>query len=173
MDLDLGTQYINLEFTNDYESIRKNIEFVTPGGGGDIPEDLCGGLELGKKKDWKGKTRFAILVTDSPCHGKKYHDLTGENVDNYPNGDREGRNIEEFIEFFAQKDISLFCLKINNTTDKMFNIFKEVYYKNKNENSKNKFVLEEGKKLIDIVTKNAINMFQHRDKLDIFKDDKI
>ena len=175
-DLDLGDEYINLEFTTNYESIRSNIQFVTAHGGGDTPEDLLGGLELGIKKDWKGKTRFAILVTDSPCHGTKYHDLTGDNKDNYPDGDREDpddpkkskRNIEDYIKKFAQNEISLFCLKINSTTDKMFNIFKDIYNKNKKENSKNKFVLEEGKKLIDIVTSNAIKLFQNRGKADDF-----
>jgi hypothetical protein len=44
----------------------------------------------------------------------------------------------------------------------MFKIFEGVYNKNKNENSTNKFVLWEGKKLFDIVTKNAINLFQNR-----------
>ena len=135
------------------------------GGGGDTPEDLCGALELGKNKSWKGKTRFAILVTDSPCHGNKYHDLSGENADNFPDGDREGRNIEEYIEYFAKNEISLFCLKVNSTTDKMFKIFSEIYNKNKNKNAKNNFVLEEGKKLIDIVTRNSINMFLHRDNI--------
>jgi myosin protein heavy chain len=167
-DLDFGDEYIDLEFTTDYESIRKRIENVTAQGGGDVPEDLCGALELGQNKKWSGNTRFAILVTDSPCHGEKYHDLSGDQEDNYPDGDREGRNIEDYIKFFSEEKISLYCLKISNTTDKMFNIFEEVYNKSKKENSKNEFVLEEGKKLIDIVTKNAINMFQHRDKLDNF-----
>jgi len=167
-DLDFGDEYINLEFTTDYESIRKRIEYVTAQGGGDVPEDLCGALELGKYKKWSGNTRFAILVTDSPCHGKKYHDLSGDQEDNYPEGDREGRNIEEFIKFFSEEKISLYCLKINNSTDKMFNIFEKIYNESKKENSKNEFVLEEGKKLIDIVTKNAVSMFQNRDKLEIY-----
>ena len=137
-DLDLGEEYIDLDFTTDYESIKKNIDFIKPSGGGDTPEDLCGGLVLGKKKTWIGKTRFAILVTDSPCHGKKYHDLSGENKDNYPEGDREKRNIEDYIEFFAKNDISLFCLKINETTDKMFKIFAEIYKKSKNNYNKNR-----------------------------------
>ena len=169
IDLDFGEQYINLEFTTNYESISKNIEYLVAEGGGDTPEDLCGALELGKKKDWSGKTKFAVLVTDSPCHGTKYHDLSEDQKDNFPDGDREGRNIEEFIEYFAKNDISLFCLRINSTTDKMFKIFSEVYNKNKKENSRNNFVLEDGKKLFDIVTKNAINMFQHRDISSIFK----
>ena len=165
-DLDFGEEYVNLDFTNDYESLKKNIDLVNAGGGGDTPEDLCGGLELGKNKDWNGKTRLAILVTDSPCHGEKYHDLSGEQKDNYPNGDREGRNIEEYIEFFAKNEISLFCLKIKPATDKMFKIFEEIYNKSKAEKSKNKFVIVEGGNLLDIVTKNAIKMFQHRNKLE-------
>jgi myosin protein heavy chain len=166
-DLDLGENYIDLDFTNDYESIKKSIDAVQAGGGGDIPEDLCGGLELGTKKSWKGKTRLAFLVTDAPCHGKKYHDLTGEQEDNYIDGDREGRNIEEYIEFFAKNEISLFCLKINSATDKMFNIFSEVYNQNKNKNSQSKFDLVEGQELLEIITSNAISMFHHRHKLEI------
>ena len=38
---------------------------------------------MGDKKDWTGKSRFALLVTDSPCHGTKYHDL-GRDEDNFP-----------------------------------------------------------------------------------------
>lgn len=161
-DLDFGEEYINLEFTTDYEKIKSNIEFVKADGGGDTPEDLCGGLEMGKNKGWAGKSRFAILVTDSPCHGEKYHDLKGEHKDNFPNGDRENRNIEDYIIFFAQNNISLYCLKINNTTDKMFKIFNDIYDKYKNKDSKSQFVIQEGKEIFDIVTKNAVKIFQNR-----------
>lgn len=161
-DLDFGEEYINLEFTTDYEKIKSNIEFVKADGGGDTPEDLCGGLEMGKNKGWAGKSRFAILVTDSPCHGEKYHDLKGEHKDNFPDGDRENRNIEDYIIFFAQNNISLYCLKINNTTDKMFKIFNDIYDKYKNKDSKSQFVIQEGKEIFDIVTKNAVKIFQNR-----------
>ena len=161
-DLDFGEEYINLEFTTDYEKIKSNIEFVKADGGGDTPEDLCGGLEMGKNKGWAGKSRFAILVTDSPCHGEKYHDLKGEHKDNFPDGDREHRNIEDYIIFFAQNNISLYCLKINNTTDKMFKIFNDIYDKYKNKDSKSQFVIQEGKEIFDIVTKNAVKIFQNR-----------
>ena len=166
-DLDLGEKYINLEFTKEYESIKKNIEFLEAEGGGDTPEDLCGALALAKDKNWNGKTRFAILVTDSPCHGEKYHDLKGEQKDNYPNGDREGRIIEDYIKFFAENEISLFCLKINSTTDKMFKIFEKTYESYKNKDSKNKFMVQEGKKLFDIVTENTIEAFQNRTTLEL------
>lgn len=166
-DLDFGEEYINLEFTKDYESIKKNIEFLEAEGGGDTPEDLCGALALAKNKNWNGKTRFAILVTDSPCHGEKYHDLKGEQKDNYPNGDREGRIIEDYIKFFAENEISLFCLQINSTTDKMFKIFEKTYESNKNKDSKNKFIVGKGDKLFNIVTENTIKTFQNRKNLEI------
>ena len=165
-DLDFGEKYINLEFTTDYEKIKNNISFLKAEGGGDTAEDLCGAFDLAKNKNWTGKTRFAILVTDSPCHGEKYHDLKKEE-DNYPNGDRDERNIEDYIIFFAQNEISLYCLKINSTTDKMFKIFKDIYTKNKDKNSKNEFVVEQGKKIFNIVTENTIKSFQNRKHLEI------
>ena len=165
-DLDFGEEYINLEFTTDYEKIKNNISFLKAEGGGDIPEDLCGAFDLAKNKNWSGKTRFAILVTDSPCHGKKYHDFKKEE-DNCYDGDREGRNIEDYIKFFAQNEISLYCLKINSTTDKMFKIFKDIYTKNKDKNSKNEFVVEQGKKIFNIVTDNTIKSFHNRKHIEI------
>jgi myosin protein heavy chain len=165
-DLDFGEKYINFDFTKDYNSIVKGIENIKIEGGGDIAEDLCGGLEMGKNKEWSGKSRFAILVTDSPCHGKKYHDLA-EDEDNFPEGDKEKRNIEDYIKFFAENEISLYCLKINNTTDKMFKIFKDVYDNNKNKNSKCEFVVQEGKDIFNIVTENAVKIFRNRKKVEI------
>ena len=165
-DLDFGDEYINLELTKDYKSIKNNISFLQAEGGGDMAEDLCGAFDLAKNKNWVGKSRFAILVTDSPCHGTKYHDLKDEE-DNYPEGDREKRNIEDFVKFFAQNEISLYCLSINSSTDKMFKIFKEIYESSKSKDSKNNFVVENGKKIFNIVTENAVKTFQNRKDLEI------
>ena len=167
-DLDLGEDYINLEFTKDYESIKKNIEFLEADGGGDTPEDLCGAFYLAKNKNWNfAKSRFSILITDSPCHGVKYHDLKGDHEDNYPNGDRENRDIEEYIKYFAKNEISLYCLKINSTTDKMFSIFKQIYDENKNKDSKNQFMVQKKDNIFNIVTENAVKTFQNRKELEI------
>lgn len=169
-DLDFGEYYINLELSQNYDSILKNINYLDAHGGGDAPEDLCGALEMAKNKKWEGRSRFAILVTDSPCHGNKYYEETEEtkeNYDNYPDGDREGRNIEEYIEYFAKNDISIFCLKINNSTDKMFKIFTDVYNKNKKKDSTNQFKVDSDNNIFKIITSNAINMFQNRKPIEI------
>ena len=165
-DLDFDEEYINLGFTDDYDCIQKNIQYLNAHGGGDVAEDLCGALELGDGKNWLGNSRFAVLVTDSPCHGKKYHELK-EEEDNYPEGDKFNRNIEDFIKSFAKKKISLFCLKINSTTNKMFKIFEDIYEENKEKEANNSFVAVKGKQLFDMVTENAIKIFQKRDNLEI------
>jgi hypothetical protein len=122
---------------------------------------------MAKNKEWEGKSRFAIIVTDSPCHGKKYYeDISDINYDDYPNGDRDGRNIEDYIEYFAKNDISVFCLKINNTTDKMFRIFSDVYNKNKRQDSTNQFKVDSEQNITKIITSNVIEMFQHRKPLE-------
>lgn len=165
IDLDFGDDYINIEFTTDYEEIQKKIVDLKAQGGGDIPEDLCSAFEFAKSKKWRGKSRFAILVTDSPCHGTKYHDFP-EEEDNFPKGDKNDRKIEDFIKYFAENEISLFCLDINKTTDKMFKIFKDVYEKNKKKDSNNQFVVQKGKELFKVVTENAVKTFQNRKKLE-------
>ena len=166
-DLDFGESYINLELTEKYENIIQNIKYLKAEGGGDIPEDLCGALEFAKEKQWKGKSRFAILVTDSPCHGRKYYDDTTENFDNYPDGDREGRNIEEYIKFLAENEISVFCLKVSPSTDKMFKIFEEIYNTNKRKDCNNQFMADIGENIFNVVTSNAIKTFQNRKVEDI------
>ena len=165
-DLNFNEKYINLPLSQNYDGIFQNIKLLNAHGGGDTAEDLCGALEMGKDKQWEGKSRFAIIVTDSPCHGKKYYDETPEttetNYDDYPNGDKEGRNIEDYIEFFAKNDISIFCLRINHTTDKMFQIFQDIYDKNKKQNSNNQFRVDSEQNISKIIISNAIEMFQNR-----------
>ena len=166
-DLDFGESYINLELTENYESIIKNIQYAKADGGGDIPEDLCGALEFAVKKEWRGNSRFTILVTDSPCHGRKYYDDITENYDNYPEGDKLGRNIEDYIKKLAEDEVSVFCLKINNSTDKMFKIFEKVYNDNKKKDSLNQFVYDYGENISNVVTSNAIKTFRNRKQIDI------
>lgn len=60
-------------------------------GGGDIPEDIAGAFEHALKQKWESKARYCVLVTDSPCHGNKYHNCE----DSYPKGDPQKREPEQ------------------------------------------------------------------------------
>ncbi len=158
-DLDLGKEYVDIDFTQNYKSVIESIKDVEADGGGDVPEDLAGAFYLALNKDWKGRSKFAILVTDAPCHGEKYHHLGGELKDNYPEGDREQRNIEEQIALFALKEINLFCMKITDLTDLMYDMFKKIYEEKKPINSNCNFVIQQKGKLKDIVTSRAIEVY--------------
>lgn len=42
------------------------------GHGGFIPEELTGALLAASNLEWTGQQRFAVVITDAPCHGKDY-----------------------------------------------------------------------------------------------------
>ena len=134
-DKELGDEYINYDFTSNYEKLKNKIEEIEPDGGIDIPEDIPGAFELAFEKigtTWKGSTKIAILITDSPCHGVDFHDLKQDNneqKDEYPKGDPDGKDIKGMIRKFVKNKISLFCLELNKMTDKMYKIFKNEYEK--------------------------------------------
>ena len=132
-DKELGDDYLDYDFTTNYEKLKNKIEEIEPDGGIDIPEDIPGAFQLAFDKigrTWKGNTKIAILITDSPCHGVDFHNLNQNNDeqrDEYPNGDPENRDIKELVRKFVKNKISLFCLELNKMTEKMFGIFKKVY----------------------------------------------
>lgn len=92
-------------------------------GGGDTPEDICGGFEAALKQDWKSNAKYALLITDAPCHGKKYHDVD----DSYKEGDPKGRDPEKQLIELAGKGVNVYGVKITKITDKMFSIFSDAY----------------------------------------------
>ena len=145
-DLELGDEYTDIDFTVNIDDLYEQIKDLEADGGGDIPEDLAGGFELALKKDWGSGQKLAILVTDAPCHGTDFHDLDQNKKDykdNYPKGfykaeegeevyeDFKRRDINELVKELAKRDISLVCLDILKYTEKMFNIFKDIYEKEK------------------------------------------
>jgi hypothetical protein len=79
-------------FTNSVSTCETFLGKLQASGGGDRSEDIAGAFELALKQKWKAKCRYAILITDAPCHGKKYHDGFG---DDHPDGDKYGRSVEE------------------------------------------------------------------------------
>ena len=132
-DKELGDDYLDYDFTTNYEKLKNKIEEIEPDGGIDIPEDIPGAFQLAFDKigrTWKGNTKIAILITDSPCHGVDFHNLNQNNDeqrDEYPNGDPENRDIKKLVRKFVKNKISLFCLELNKMTEKMYGIFKKVY----------------------------------------------
>lgn len=126
IDLDLGDDYVDIDFTINHKIIQDKINKIEPDGGDDIPEDVAGAFELALEKTWKGNFKIAVLITDSPCHGKEFYDL--EINDNYLNEEVPDREkIKDLIHKFKRENISLICLNLHNRTKKMFDIFKNEY----------------------------------------------
>ena len=142
-DKNLGDDYIDIDFTVNYDKLKDIINKIEPDGGDDIPEDVTGAFELGLKKSWKGNKKIAFLITDSPCHGSKYHNLNKnqpEEIDKYLSGNEN--KIEEVIREFFEKNITLFCLDLHKNTHKMFDIFKEKFDEMEIPEGGNKFFIE-------------------------------
>ena len=121
-DIDLGDEYIDIDFTINYDKLENEIKKIEADGGDDIPEDVAGAFKMALKKEWRGDTRIALLITDSPCHGGEFHNSNGVK-DKYPSE----QNIKNMIHQFKKENISLICFKLTKNTDKMFEIFKNEY----------------------------------------------
>ena len=116
--------YTNIDLTNNYTYLESVINSLYPSGGGDLPEDVAGALEMTLHKSWKNNARFAILIGDAPCHGTFCHNGF---LDNYPNGVPGQRNITEIVKDLAENNISLFIMRITTDADKMLYMFLDIY----------------------------------------------
>ena len=126
--IDENRVYSSKEFTENIQEITDFISTLGCYGGGDIPEDIVGAFKHALNMKWESEARYAILVCDAPCHGKKYHNIS---YDRFPDGDPEGTTLESIIEQFRQKDITFYCLEVDSSTEKMFNIMQNIYNDNK------------------------------------------
>ena len=155
--------YVDIDFTKDYQSIKDTIKYVIASGGdGDGPEDVAWAMEMALNKDWKSNARFITFVADYPCHGSKYHNIS---TDKYLNPPENRRDIEELIKELAANNISLFCMKITQYTDIMFNIFSNIY---KNYiNCEFKVVpMNSEKSLDDFVVNSAVDVYVSQRNMD-------
>ena len=150
------------EITDEIEKVKNFISSSQVGGGGDC-EDMAGGLDSALNYKWKGRTRFALLIADVPCHGIKYHGVP--NFDKFPDGDPK-YDVIEIIKNFAKKNINLVCLNITDKTIKLYNNFVDYYQKGKkSNNTANIYVGALGKeteKLADLIVSNAKKFYEKR-----------
>ena len=164
-DLELGDEYIDIDFTVNIDEVYNQIKDIEVDGGDDIPEDIAGAFELASKKHWGAGSKLAFLITDSPCHGTSYHDLDQKNknyIDKYPKESYDKtedpyfkrRKMDELVREFASKEISLVCFDILKITKKMYNIFENIY---KKENKPKMFSIEKIEKdNLDIIIINKV-----------------
>ena len=141
-EVDEERTYFSKEFTENIDEMNEYISQLDCSGGGDVPEDIVGALSLALKMKWESNAKYALLVCDAPCHGRKYHTIS---YDKFEEGDPNGTTLEDVMKKFYEKGIIFYCLEIDSTTEKMFKIMKEVY------NDDEKFHIEK--------LKNSVNQF--------------
>lgn len=116
-----------LNFTDDVNYVFNFIDDLMAEGGGDIPEDVTGGLIKGLKLLWRSKAKYAILIADAPDHGFSSKHV-GE--DHYPKGLKDnGMTLAQVTQRYAENEINLYAVKINTTTGKMFKHMSNEYEK--------------------------------------------
>ena len=138
-------RFVAVDFTQDVAAFRSEVQHIAAMGGGDIPEDMAGGLHRAMQLSWKARTRSLILIADAPCHGREFH-----------NFEEDARNAdvtdayEPATELAALRSmhIDLCFAKITKGTDLMLERFRHYYDRR-----------DEGRTLKVIVLGNSVDAF--------------
>ena len=163
-----GGEYVNIEFTKNHTEVREKISSVYADYGGDLPEDVAWAFERALEKNWKSNAKFIVFVADAPGHGLKYTD----DDYTYPDGIAGRKDIEESVRELASKNVLMFCLRIDSYTDKMFNIFKNVYQEYGENKLKivDQYSQDNNNYFADEVVKSAVNTYKtQRENINIEK----
>jgi uncharacterized C2H2 Zn-finger protein len=116
----------SLPFTKNVEAFIKFVDNnVRASGGGDTPEDVNGGLKKAVYLPWPDNsgTRIIFHVADAPPHGTTFY----SGSDDYPSGHSTDIPFKTLFQNLLQKNILYQFGKVNNSCDKMLQVF-ETYY---------------------------------------------
>ena len=152
----------DIEFTKDHEELKNNISLIYADGGADLPEDVAWAFEKALNKTWKSNARFIVFVADAPNHGDKYNNEEGYHgyyYDDYPDGIPGRRDLEDLIKELADNGVSIFCMKITEDTNRMLEIFGDVY-KNYEKSQFQMVSMYSSNKFADVVVDSAIDIYE-------------
>ncbi|KAF0559396.1 kinase-like protein [Gigaspora margarita] len=119
-----GNRLQIFDFTNSLEKFKTYItNKVKAIQNYDQPEDVLGGLNAAiTEMTWSNATRILLHIGDAPPHGRRFTNL----YDKYPNGDPNGLTAESVLKKMKLKKILYNFGKINDSTDVMLNVFREI-----------------------------------------------
>lgn len=80
-----NSEWIDIcDFTDNISEIYNFLDGLTAMGGGDIPEDLFGAIQIANKQTWRiNSKKIIVIITDAPPHGKEFSDIVSYSP-NYP-----------------------------------------------------------------------------------------
>lgn len=98
-----------LPFTSSITAFQTKLDSISATGGGDLPEDVLGGLAHAVKLQWpeRSGSRLIFHIGDAPPHGSSFHDL-GSSQDSYFAGHPKDMAVEEIFEIMKQKRVEYF-----------------------------------------------------------------
>ncbi|KAM7186268.1 hypothetical protein V8F20_011473 [Naviculisporaceae sp. PSN 640] len=117
-----------LDLTSDVAQVRAFIANLSLRSGGDIPEDVLGGIQQALLASWKHSNRCIVHIADAPPHGRTLHNL-GDRQDQYPEPGSEphGLTHDALLEKLIRLNITYALLRINESTDLMAAVFFQAY----------------------------------------------
>ena len=97
-------------------------------GGGDVPEDVLGGIRQALHLSWKHPTKCIIHIADAPPHGTVYH-TTPCADDSYPFAGTEPHHLflRPLLDQMISLKVNYALLRINANTDRMAHTIYEAY----------------------------------------------
>ena len=107
------------------ESFLSSLEAI---GGGDVPEDVLGGMRQATLASWEQQARLLVHIADAPSHGSNLHQLA-EKWDDYfePGTEPHGLTYEPLLTNLVEQKINYVFLRIHPVTDRMVSAFSDVY----------------------------------------------
>lgn len=120
---DGGDRLEHLDFTNDVSNFEKFVGALKARGGGDLPEDVLGGLNKATELSWRSNLRVLYHICDAPPHHKIYHDYSDDHPDGHSSDPKDYHKI--VLQKMKDKNIHLCIEKLNDTTTKMIKVFTE------------------------------------------------
>ena len=116
-----------LDFTPSASRVRSFLNGLTAFGGGDIAEDVLGGIQQALNATWKQQTRCIIHIADSPPHGRSLNDFSVGDTYPQPGSEPHGLTHESLLKQMIGLNINYALLRITNLTDRMAFTFFQSY----------------------------------------------
>jgi hypothetical protein len=117
-----------LDFTTSADRVFLFLDGLEAREGGDMPEDVLGGINRALQASWNQQTRCIIHIADAPSHGRELHDLDASMDDYYmPGSEPHGLAYRSLLSRLIQLKINYALLRITAYTDRMALCFAQVY----------------------------------------------
>ncbi|KAF5595665.1 kinase [Fusarium pseudocircinatum] len=109
-----------LDFTTSVAEVYNFLANLKASGGGDIPEDVLGGIQKAVNASWVQHTRCLIHIADAPPHGHALHDYEESDDDYYRTASEpHGLTHANLLSRLVKLKVNYALLRINSSTDRM------------------------------------------------------